>query len=170
MHSIATPAQRAGHVPALGWLLGCGAVTGAIDLAFAMAWWVPQGASLLRVPQSVAAWFIGSAAFHGGIPAALLGVALQWLLMTSFATLYFALARRFALLVHAPLRCGAAYGALAYVAQHVVLLPAFGANHPAVPAAEPWTLACLAVYMLLVGIPCGLFARAALQADAGTVG
>ena len=64
-------------------------------------------------------------------------------------------------LLQRPLQSGALYGAFLYVLMFKILVPHFSAvqSHKALPPS--WTLTCFLVYVLLVGIPCALFARAA---------
>ena len=66
------------------WVL-LAAVTGAVlDLGVAVLFWAAEGVDPLRIPQSIAAWFVGRAAYDGDTSTALFGVlaytALVWLL------------------------------------------------------------------------------------------
>ena len=56
------------------WVL-LAAVTGAVlDLGVAVLFWAAEGVDPLRIPQSIAAWFVGRAAYDGDTSTALFGV------------------------------------------------------------------------------------------------
>lgn len=155
-------AQRASARPTTWpWIVVCAAVIGSLDLGFAIAWWAFEGVSPIRILQSVASWALGrEAAISGGLATAAFGAALQFCIMLTIAALYFGLSRLDVRLRRQPLRWGALYGALVYVIQHVVIVPHFSAATAADASRLDWTLACVLVYVTLVGIPCALFARA----------
>jgi len=158
-HDAAQPASARPSM--LPWIVVCAAVIGSLDLAFAIAWWAFEGVPPIRIFQSVAGWALGrDAAIAGGLGTATFGAALQLCIMTAIAALYFGLSRLDARLRRQPLRWGALYGAIVYLIQHELIVPYFSAaTAPAAPRLD-WTLACVLVYVTLVGIPCALFARA----------
>jgi hypothetical protein len=80
--------------------------------------------------------------------------------MWGVVALYHALARRAPVLLRRPATCGAVYGAITYLAIFKLAVPLL-ALYNADPPRLDWTLACLAIYMVLVGIPCALFSRIA---------
>jgi len=155
-------AQRASARPStLPWIVVCAAIIGSLDLAFAIAWWAFEGVPPVRIFQSVAGWALGrDAAIAGGLGTAAFGAALQLCIMIAIAALYFGLSRLDARLRRQPLRWGALYGAIVYVIQHQLIVPYFSAATAPVEPRLDWTLACVLVYVTLVGIPCALFARA----------
>jgi hypothetical protein len=143
------------------WIVLCAAIIGALDLGFAIAWWAFEGVPPIRIFQSVAGWALGrEAAISGGLATAMFGAALQLCIMTVIAATYFGLSRLDARLRRQPLRWGALYGAIVYVLQHVVIVPYFSAATAPDSSRLDWTLACVLVYVTMVGIPCALFARA----------
>jgi hypothetical protein len=148
--------------PAVPWLLLGGYTAAVLDLSVAVAYWAPRGVAASRIPQGIASWLLGPAAFSGGMLTAVLGVLLYGQLLWGVATLYEALARRHPLLWRRPLACGAVYGIAAYVAIFQLLAPALTGMRPAV--APLWTATCLLAYATVVGIPCALFSRAARAA------
>lgn len=144
---------------AWAWILIGGLTVGAFDLLFAMIWWAPLGTSPIRIPQSVAAWVIGrDVAFAGGAATALFGAALHFYLMTAIVAIYHVASRGRPWLLEHPLRNGVIYGALCYVLIHVIAVPMFSAAPPRRFLLD-WSIACLLAHMLLVGVPCALFAR-----------
>lgn len=159
----ALPASRPSPIR-VPWLLLGGYTVATFDLAFAILFWVPQGASAMRVLQSIASWFLGTPAYAGGAATALLGALAYGHLMWGVVALYRALSRRWPVLLRRPFACGAAYGALAYFAIFKLAVPLLALHDPD-SARLDWTLACVAVYALLVGVPCALFARASAETD-----
>lgn len=139
------------------WILVCAAVITFLDLAFAITWWLFEDVAPTRVMQSIASWVIGrEAALSGGVVTVVFGVLLHFSIMALIATIYFLLGRRIARLRLRPLRWGAAYGCAVFVIQYLVIVPYFSAATPTTTHVW-WSLACLVVYALLVGIPCALF-------------
>lgn len=137
-----------------------GVTAGLLDLAVAMAWWAPRGVTPVAILQGVAAWVIGpEAARAGGWSAAAFGVVLQCYLMSAMVAGCVAIGRCWPRLLRRPLRNGAIYGALMFVLQHLLAVPLLSAAPP--PALRPdWMLTCLLAYVLLLGIPAALLARA----------
>lgn len=142
------------------WLPFAGVLVGSADLVFAAAYWAPQGLPPIRIPQSIAAWILGADVAHaGGWITALAGMVLYFYLTTSMVAGYHVLSRRHAVMLRRPLLAGALYGAAMYVLLFKVAVPLWrGMPAPAEPVA--WTIACTLAYMVLIGIPCALFARA----------
>ena len=157
--ALGLPRRRALVVP---WLLLGGYVAALLDLSAAAAYWVPRGLPLRRIPQGIASWLLGPAAFSGGAFTAVLGFLLYGQLLWGVATLYDAIARRHPVLLRRPLACGALYGLVAYVAIFQVLAPLLTGARPA--AGPAWTGTCLLAYAAVVGIPCALFSRVARAA------
>ena len=147
-------------LPLWSWLLFGGVLAGTLDLAFAAGFWsLRSGMAPIRIPQSIASWVLGrDAATSGGIATALLGAALYYYLTTAMVTGYHLLAGRFTLLQRRPLAMGALYGVLMYALLFQIVVPLWSAASPR-PEPLEWTLACIAAYAVLIGIPAALFAR-----------
>ena len=147
-------------LPLWSWLLFGGVLVGTLDLAFAAGFWsLRSGVAPIRIPQSIASWVLGrDAAISGGIATALLGAALYYYLTTAMVTGYHMLAGRFPLLQRRPLTMGAVYGVLVYALLFQLIVPHWSAASSR-PEPLAWTLACIAAYAMLIGIPAALFAR-----------
>lgn len=144
------------------WVLVAGLTVGTLDLAFASAYWAMHDVPPSRILQVIAGWGLGrDIALSGGWTTVLLGAALHYYLMTAMAAGYVLASRRAPALLRQPLRYGALYGAFLYVLMFDVLLPLFSASHPVKPPRLDWQIACAIAYIVLVGIPCALFARVA---------
>lgn len=143
-------------------VVAAGGLAGALDIAFAILYWAfTSGVPASRILQSVAAGVLGAASFERGTPAALLGLALHFLIAIGMAAAYYMAARRLSPLREAPLFFGAAYGLLLYVIMQEVVVPLSRAS-PA--TGDPWwVMLGLAAHIFLVGIPIAfLVGRAAV--------
>ena len=140
-------------------LLG-GLIAGALDIAYAWAFWaLKAGLGAQRILQSVAAGLLGRATFEGGWRTALLGLALHFFIATSMSLAYHAVARGWPLLRARPWLCGTAYGLLLYVIMNKIVVPLSAAG---AGSRDPlWVGLSLAVHALFVGVPIALTARAA---------
>lgn len=155
------PATQDRPLP-LPWLLLGGYTVATLDMLSAMAYWAPHGIPASRVLQSISVWFLGPAAFSGGIATAALGAFIYGHLMWGVVALYHAIARRHRVLLRRPILCGAIYGAIAYFGIFAGLASLL-TGKPSDLGEPAWILTCLLVFMTLVGIPCALFSRAASQ-------
>jgi hypothetical protein len=158
----AAPSLPRRHGLAVPWLLVGGYTAAVLDLSVAVAYWAPHGVAPSRIPQSIAAWVLGPAAFSGGTLTAVFGALLYGQLLWGVASLYHAIARRHPLLLKRPLACGALYGIAAYASIFQLLVPLLCGVRPVV--APYWTATCLLAYATVVGMPCALFSRAAGRA------
>lgn len=145
-------------------VLAGGLVAGTLDIVYAIAFWAAKsGVSPARILRRVASGLLGSASMTGGWATAMLGFFLQYFIATSMAVAYFLVARRWPLLWQQPIRMGALYGLLLYVIMNYVVVPLSAAG----PGSKDplWVVLSIAVHAFLVGVPCALFARLAIQAD-----
>ena len=144
-------------------LLG-GLVAGAFDITYACTfWYLKRGVPPKRVFQSVASGLLGDASFTGGWPTAFLGLGLHFCIATSMAVTYYLFARRWSELAQRPWTFGPLYGVLLYFIMNYIVVPLSAAN----PGSRnlTWVLLSIAVHAFLIGTPCALFARLALQAE-----
>lgn len=153
----------------LPWLLLGGLTAGTLDLLAACGYWaLDRDASLLRILQvilqAIASWVLGRGAYAGGWDTALLGALLHYAIMITMVASFHAASRQWPRLLHRPLRSGALYGACLYVLMFVILVPHFSAVEQRNALPLSWTITCFLAYVLLVGIPSALFARAANRA------
>lgn len=130
---------------------------GLLDGAFAAARAAGSGASPLQPFRAIAAGLLGSSAFRGGVPAALLGVALHFVIAAGVVATYLVASRRLPVLIRHPLLSGAAYGLAVYAVMYHVVIP-LSALTPG-----PWSLSralpALLIHIGGVGIPAALAAR-----------
>lgn len=133
-----------------------------VDLGVAALYWSQFHVAAIRIPQSIAAWFIGREhAFDGGAVTALFGLLVYCGLVCAVCALYRVAARRYAALLRHPFACGSLYGVLAYGAIFWIMAPLLtgdgGSTKP------EWIGLCVATYILAIGIPCAFAARATMR-------
>lgn len=148
------------------WLLLAAFAGAVLDLAMAVLFWAGEGVAPIRIPQSIAAWFLGAAAYRGGPGTALLGVVAYVLLAWAMARAYVALARRRPVLVEQPFVHGALYGMACYLVTFHLLVPLLASGAAASSSRPDWILACLAAYAGMIGIPIACAARRVLAGPA----
>lgn len=144
-------------------LLAGGLLVGTLDIAYACIFWgVKASVPVQRIFQSVAAGLLGEAAFEGGWGTAALGLGLHFLIATSMCLAYYLVARRWSLLWRRPVLVGAWYGLLLYGIMNYVVVPlsaaGSGSKNPL------WIGLSLVVHIVLIGIPCAIFAARAVRA------
>jgi hypothetical protein len=141
-------------------VLAGGLVAGALDMAYACAFWaLKAGVPARRILQSVAAGLLGRSSFEGGAATAALGLTLHLLIATSMSATYYLVARLWAFLRRRPVLCGAGYGLLLYGIMNYVVVPLSAAG----PGSKDplWIALSIAVHVLLIGIPIALLTRRA---------
>ncbi len=135
-----------------------GLLSGAADLIFAIVYYGRNGATPMGILQSVAGGLLGKKAAHeGGIPTALLGFGLHFLISCSAAAAYLLLSRKISLLRESPFPCGMIYGAMVYFFMNMVVLPLSAYHSSAFP--PPLALAPIAIHVFGIGLPIAFAVR-----------
>ena len=137
-----------------------GLIGGAGDILFAIVFAGIHGRSPVWLLQTVATGLLGRAAYDGGVPAALLGLAGHFTMSFLWAALFIALASRVPQLVAKPAISGPVYGFLVFLAMRLVVLPASAFPYPinlSLDSAGPDLLS----HMFLFGLPIALAAARA---------
>jgi len=160
MTTLTAPARfpaRGRSLP-LPWTAIAGIGGAVLDLGVAAAYWAQFQVDPIRIPQSIAAWFIGRDAYAGGAATALFGLLAYCALVYAACVLYRIAAGRWTVLLRRALPCGALYGMAAYGVIFWIIAPLLtgdgGSTSPG------WIGLCLATYALAIGIPAALAARA----------
>src|SRR5262245_66642114 len=141
-----------------------GLIGGAGDILFAIVFAAIHGRTPVWLLQTVAPGLLGQAAYDGGVPAALLGLAGHFTMSLLWAALFGALASRCAPLVAKPAVAGPLYGILVFLAMRLVVLPLSAFPYPfsfrqfTLDSAGPDLLS----HMFLFGLPIALAAARAL--------
>src|SRR3954470_6230720 len=135
-----------------------GSIAGILDITYAVVFSGFRGVPALRVLQSVASGLFGAAAFKGGLPIAILGLLLHFLIALSAAAIFYIASRRFPLLTQRPILCGIAYGLIIYGVMNLVALPL--SAYPRRVTFPPLVLTTgLLVHMFFIGLPISLAVR-----------
>ena len=127
-------------------------VVAALDLVEVAAFYaLYQGVPPIRIGQSIASGLLGAGAYRGGLPIALLGVALHTAIIGVIVTVYALAAARLPRLAERWLVAGAACGVAVYVAMNTFVVPLSAA----VVGARPWPVVVngLFAHVFAVGIP-----------------
>jgi hypothetical protein len=118
-----------------------------------------RGVPAMRVFQAIAAGLLGRAAFQGGAPTLLLGLALHLFNATCIVAVYVLASRKLGILTQRPILCGCAYGLLVYGVMNYVVIPLSAlTTHFSLPS----LINGLVGHPLLVGVPSALFARSTM--------
>ena len=135
-----------------------GIAAGVLDIlaAFALQGWL--GVAPVRVLQAIASGVLGRGAFAGGAAAALLGLALHFLIAFAAAAVFYAASRVMPVLIRHAVLAGLGYGVVVYAVMNLVVVPLSAFPHP---SSFPLDVVIPSVvgHMVLVGLPIGLAVR-----------
>lgn len=155
--------RSAGYAP----LLWGGLTAGALDITAAIVTGSTRGASATRVLQSVATGLLGRGSYEGGVPTALLGLALHFLIAMTAAAVYFFSARTQPLLARRWIIGGVLFGIAVYFFMNLVVLPLSAFPHRIV-FTPVVLLRGLLIHIFCVGLP--ISAAAAVDQKRRTLG
>lgn len=114
-------AASAGMLRAIVW---GGLLAGLADALYATLYFGWQGASPVRIWQSVAGGLLTrERAMAGGWPVAALGLSLHFLIAFTAAAVYVVASRKLPVLVQRAVLCGSLYGLWVYVFMNAVVIP-----------------------------------------------
>jgi uncharacterized membrane protein YagU involved in acid resistance len=138
-----------------------GAVGATCDIVYAFLYYGwSASVSPERILQTVASGLLGKAAYGGGWPVAVLGLACHYAIVIVAAALFYVVARRWAWLREEPIATGLLYGLLIYGCMNFVVLPLSAYPYPMrFPLLT--TATGLLVHMLGVGLSISLITRRA---------
>lgn len=144
---------------ALRTILTAGLIAGFLDGMDAVVFiGLISGVPIIRVFQFIASGALGAAAFHGGWPAALLGVCFHFTIAIGAAAVFYLFSRKYPALLRTPLLWGPIYGLGVFVVMHYVVVPLSAA--PKQYNASAADLANLIFsHIFFVGIPIAIVTR-----------
>lgn len=143
-------------------LLG-GSIAGALDIVFAISFAAYSGVAPIRLLQTVASGLLGMEAFSGGVPVAVLGLALHFGMSFLWAALFLVFALLVPSLVRYPVASGIAFGIGVFLAMRLLVLPLSAFPYPV--SFKPLATALdLLSHALLFGVPIAWATRKALIA------
>lgn len=139
-----------------------GLVAGAIDITYALTFSGLRGVAPTRLLQSVASGLLGSDAYQGGMPVAVLGFVVHFVLMMIIAAIFYFASTRLRFLVEKPLLWGGLYGFAVFWVMNLVVLP-LSAFPSQVKFAPLWLTTSLIVHAFGIGVPIAFASRAAVK-------
>ena len=135
-----------------------GLIAGTLDISAAfLTAWLRRGITPGAVLRFVASGLIGQAAFQGGTKAALLGLALHFLIATTATVVFYLASRKMLFLVERPVHFGLLYGVAVYLFMNFVVLPL--SLVPKGPMTVSGFIIGLLTIMFCVGLPIALIVR-----------
>ena len=155
-------ARRAGRLPPGRALLLGGLTAGVLDLLDAFVFFGLRGVPPSRILQSIAAGVLGRASYQGGAGSAALGFALHFVIALLIVATYFAAVRLLPVLNRRPFLAGPLFGLAAYFVMNYVVIPMSAITPGAHPGGAVLVNGLL-IHAFGVGLPAGLFARAAFS-------
>lgn len=110
--------------PAAFAILAGGGIAGALDIAYAITFAAFRDMPPTQLLQLVASGLFGSAAYGGGVPVAMLGLILHFLISFAAAAIFYGVARQYwrGLVSHA-LVSGVLFGLAVFAVMNFVVLP-----------------------------------------------
>jgi hypothetical protein len=135
-----------------------GAIAGSLDIIYAIGFSAMHGVPPMRILQSVASGLLGKSAFDGGVPIAVLGLALHFFIAFSWAAIFYLASRVIPALTRHAVIAGLFFGFLIYAVMNLVVLPL-----SAYPRKVTFPLLVLVtgllVHMICIGLPISLAVR-----------
>jgi len=119
--------------------------------AACVTWWLLAGARPYRIGQSIASGLLGPKSFEGGIPTALLGVAIHFLIAFTAATVFYVSSRKIKFLTQQAVAAGALYGIAVYTFMYWVVMPLSAVRRG--PFSWMLTLLAIVTHIFCVGLP-----------------
>jgi hypothetical protein len=127
------------------------------DLIFACTYWhATYAVPPARLIQNIASGLLGKRAFAGGENTVLLGVVLQYFMISLMVATYYVASRRIEALNAKPWLWGLLYGLVLYVTMNHVVVPLSAA--PRGPVIASWIILSIVVH-LVIGVTVALGAR-----------
>ena len=147
----------------LRFLLIGGAIAGALDIVFALCFFMARGGTAERLLQIVASGAFGKAALDGGATMAAWGLVLHFVLSFAWTGLFFLVARARPVILRRPYLTALLFGILVFFTMRLVVLPLSAFPFPVKFQALGWG-ADLLSHMFLFAMPIVWATRKALAA------
>jgi uncharacterized RDD family membrane protein YckC len=154
MHVASTAVRESKIVPAVFW---GGLISGVLDLIYATASVVVRGYPAIVLPQAIATGLLGVKSFKGGLPTAILGVALEFLITFVATAVYYAASCKLIFLIRHAVRWGLLYGAAIYIIMKLVVVPLSAA--PKFDHTLASRVSDFLVHLFFIGLPVALAVR-----------
>ena len=145
--------------PVTGRIAGTAAVVAALDFFYVLVRWVwlAHALTVQQLAQSIATGVLGKAAYEGGAPTAVLGLALHCMIALGWTVFFFVLTARLPGLrtlvstTRGRIVAGLAWGPIIWLLMDFVVLPLSRAH--ATPTSSPTFYVNLLQHALMIGLP-----------------
>ena len=135
-----------------------GLIAGTLDICAAcLTAWLRAGVGPIGLLQFVASGALGPAAFQGGVKAALIGLALHYLIATIWTVVFYLASRKWLFLIERPVQFGLLYGIAVYLIMTFVVVPLSRVT-PRPATLTGRTIGILTI-MFCIGLPIALIVR-----------
>lgn len=139
------------HPRALQAILWGGFACGVLDITAAFIVYGTFGARPVPLLQGIAAGVLGSRSFQGGLPTAMLGLLLHFVIAYGAATVYVVASRRLSFLVQQSIASGALYGVAVYFFMNRIVVPLSHATK--FPFSLKGMIIGVVIHLFCVGLP-----------------
>jgi len=124
------PLQRGRGSAIFVTILWIGLVAGTLDITDNLVFNQLRGITPWRVFQYIASGLIGRQAFQSGWASVALGVLLHYTIALIWTAIFYAVARKFAVVTRRPVLSGLLYGGVVYLIMNFIVLPFSGVPQP----------------------------------------
>jgi hypothetical protein len=138
-------------------IVSAGTVCGIMDITAALVVYGLMGAKPLRLLQGIAGGILGPSTYRGGIPTALLGLALHFVIAFGAATVFYVASRSIHFLIDQAVASGVLYGIAVYFFMQRVVIPLSRANRN--PFSLKFMIIGIIIHIFCVGLPIALSVR-----------
>jgi uncharacterized membrane protein len=139
-----------------------GLVAGTLDLAENFVFSQLRGVSPWIVCQYIASGLIGKQAFQGGWASVALGAVLHYMIALIWTAVFYAVARKFAIVMRRPVLSGLLYGGVVYLIMNFIVVPLSGVPHPLRPITLISRINAVLAILLCIGLTISLLMRRTL--------
>jgi len=138
-------------------IVSAGTICGVMDITAALVVYGAMGAKPLRLLQGIAGGVLGPSTYRGGIPTALLGLALHFVIAFGAATVFYVASRGIRFLVDQAVVSGVFYGIAVYFFMQRIVIPLSKANRN--PFSLKFMIIGVIIHICCVGLPIALSVR-----------
>jgi uncharacterized membrane protein YagU involved in acid resistance len=143
-------------------VLWIGLVAGTLDITENFVFSQLRGVSPWIVCQYIASGLIGTQAFQGGCASVALGVVIHYLIALIWTGIFYAVARKFAVMMRRPVLSGLLYGGVVYLTMNFIVVPLSGVPHPLRPITLISRINAVLAILLCIGLTISLLMRRTL--------
>ena len=146
----------------LGTVLWIGLVAGTLDITENLVFGQLRGVSPWTIFQYIASGLIGTQAFQGGWASVVLGVVIHYIIALTWTGVFYAVARKFAVVMRRPVLSGLLYGGVVYLIMTFIVVPHSSVPHPLRPITLISRINAVLAILLCIGLTISLLMRRTL--------